>query len=302
MFRDAMPLSRRRPLATGGSRSVVATMAALVVAATLAGCGGSSQPKSSSNTASAAAGGCGSQQLTVGTSADFPPMEFRDPQDPTKFTGFEIDMVSDLMNHMGCSFKWQDEAFAGLIPAVTSGHLDMVASDIYHTADRAKVVDFVDYMSSGLGVMVPSKTASKFTQGYLSLCGKNVGLLSGSPSEVTAVQAGSSKCTSAGKPAIKTQTYQSVPDELQQMKNGRLDGILEDLITEGYVQSKDPGAWKVTYVDPASRIKVGMIFKKGSPLESKVQASLKWLISSGQYAKLGAKYQMPSSALLTSAQ
>jgi polar amino acid transport system substrate-binding protein len=283
------------------ARPVVAAAAALIVGATLAGCG-SSQSGGSSNGTSAGGAACGSGQITVGTSADFPPMEFRDPADPTKFTGFEIDMVTDLMKHMGCDFKFQDESFAGLIPAVTAGHLNMVASDIYDTSDREKVVDFVDYMSSGLGVMVPDQNASKFGQGYLSLCGKTVGLLSGSPSETSAVQAGSGKCTSAGKPAIKTQTYQSVPDEVQQMKNGRLDAILEDLITEGYVQSKSPGEWKVVYVDPASRIKVGMIFKKGSALESSVQSALKWLISSGEYAKLGAKYGMPKSALFKSAE
>ncbi len=302
MWRQFTPPSRHRPLASW-ARSAVGSGAAIAVAATLAGCGSSPQGNSSANGTSSAGGACGSSnELTIGTSADFPPMEFRDPQNPNKFTGFEIDMVSDLMNHLGCKFKWQDAAFPGLIPAVTAGHLDMVASDIYHTADRAKVVDFVDYMNSGLGLMVPSKNASKFTKEYLSFCGKDVGLLSGSPSETTAVQAGSAKCKSAGQPAIKTHTYQSVADELQQMKNGRLDGILEDLITESYVQSKDPGTWKIVYIDPSTRIKVGMIFKKGSPLEPKVQSALKWLISSGQYQKIAEKYKMPKSALLTSAE
>jgi len=280
--------------------SMVASVGALILAVALGGCGTSS-PNAAATGGSGGGSACGSGTLTIGTSADFPPMEFRDPQDPSKFTGFEIDMVTELMNHLGCKFAWQDEAFAGLIPAVTSGHLAMVASDIYHTADRAKVIDFVDYMNSGLGLMVPSKNAANFTENYLSFCGKNVGLLSGSPSETTAVQAGSAKCKAANKPAISTHTYQSVADELQQMKNGRLDGILEDLITESYVQSKDPGTWKVVYIDPTSRIKVGMIFKKGSSLEPQVQSALGWLMSSGGYKQIADKYKMPASALLTAA-
>lgn len=294
-----LPDLLRRTGWSSWAKSVTSVVAAVATVATLSGCGGSSTSNGAQGSASSS-GACGNGPLAVGTSADFPPMEFRDPQNPSKFTGFEIDMVTSLMRHVGCQFAFKDASFAGLIPAVQAGHVSLVASDVYHTAERAKVVDFVDYMRSGLALMVPTKNAGSFTKNYLSFCGKNVGLLTGSPSETAAIASGSTKCQAAHKSAIKTQTYQSVADELQQMKTGRLDGILEDLITEGYVQSKSPGAWTVVFVDPSTVIKVGIVFKQGSPLETKMKDALQWFMTSGGYKQIADKYKMPKSSLLTS--
>lgn len=239
------------------------------------------------------------ESLVVGTSADFPPMEFRDPKNPAQFTGFEVQMVNDLMGHLGLKHEWKDMAFNGLLPAVQAGHVDLVASDVYVTPERQKVVDFVPYMESGLALMAAAKNASTI-KGYADLCGKSLGVLAGSPPESTAANAASAACTGGGKPAIKISTFHAVSDELPQLDNGRLDAILEDLISLGYAETKNPGKYKVVYVDPATRIKVGFVLKQGSPLKAKLESALQWYMSSGRYKQTAQKWGMPASSLLAS--
>lgn len=236
----------------------------------------------------------GGKTYIIGTSADFPPMEFRDPAHPGQFTGFEIDMMNAIMGHEGLKFQFRDMKFAGLIPGVQNGQVDMVVSDVYHTDERAKVVDFVDYIQSGLSVMVSAANGNSVGS-YMDLCGKSLGIIAGSPSEQTIAQKANSDCTAAGKAGVSIQTFQAVSDELPQIDNGRLFAILEDVVSLSYIQLKNPTKYKVAFQDP-SVTRSGIVLKKGSSLKSKMIDGFNWYKSSGDYAKAIQKWGLPSSS------
>jgi polar amino acid transport system substrate-binding protein len=236
----------------------------------------------------------GGKTYVIGTSADFPPMEFRDEAHPGQFTGFEIDMMKAIMGHLGLKFQFRDMKFAGLLPAVQNGQVDMVVSDVYDTAERAKVADFVDYIQSGLSVMVSAASGGSVSS-YTDLCGKSLGIIAGSPSEQEIAQKANSDCTAAGKESIDVQTFQAVADELPQIDNGRLFAILEDVVSLSYIQLKNPTKYKVAFQDP-SVTKSGIVLKKGSSLKSKLTEGFNWFKSSGEYANLIQKWGLPSSS------
>lgn len=265
-------MKNRRTTATA-FRSCALLLTAVLV---LAGCGGSKSSGASSS-------GASSKTYVIGTSADFPPMEFRDPNNPGQFQGFEIDMMKSIMGHLGWNYQYRDMTFDGLLPAVQAGQVDMVVSDVYDTSDREKVVDFVDYVQSGLSVMVGAQNASGVT-GYMDLCGKSLGVLTGSPAEADIAKKANSDCKAAGKPGIDVQSYPAVSNELPQIDNGRLFAILEDVFSLSYVQAQNAGKYQVVFQDPGLT-KSGIVLQKGSALESQLQSAFDWYKSSGQYDK-----------------
>jgi len=101
----------------------------------------------------------GAKPLRVGTDATFPPFEQTSPNGDK--TGFDIDLVNEVAKHAGIkTTQFQQVPFGQLIPALQADHIDLAASAIYITADRAKVIDFSEpYFTGGLAVMVkPNET------------------------------------------------------------------------------------------------------------------------------------------------
>jgi polar amino acid transport system substrate-binding protein len=286
---------------------VPALAGAVLAALVLAACGSSSKTTpaagsssgSTSGSTSAAASSSSGKTYLIGTSADFPPFESRSANDPNQIVGFEPDMMAKIMGHLGAKYKFVPSDFNGLIPALQSGRVDMVVSDVYDTALRRKVVDFVDYLQTGLSVMVNSSDVSK-VKSFQDLCGKPVGILTGSPSEVTPLQEASKKCAAAGKSAIQTKSFPAVAQEVPALEHGTLFAIFEDTVTLGLIQHAQHGNVKVVFSDPAARTNIGIAVKKGSPTESKLSSAMKWYFGTPDYAQNAKKWHLPSSSLLKS--
>jgi polar amino acid transport system substrate-binding protein len=202
------------------------------------------------------------------------------------------------MGHLGLKYKWVTSDFNGLIPALQSGRIDMVVSDIYDTALRRKVVDFIDYLQTGLSIMVKSSDAGS-VHSFSDLCGKAVGILTGSPSEVTPLQDASKKCTAAGKSGIQMKSFPAVAQEVPALEHGVLFAIFEDTVTLGLIQHSQPSL-KVVFDDPAARTNIGIAVKKGSAIESQLKSGVSWYLSSSGYAQNAKKWNLPASSLLKS--
>src|SRR5690349_19356198 len=268
-----------------------AVAGAVLVALALAASG-------SSNSGSATkTGSAGAKTYVIGTSGDFPPFESRSASNPNDIVGFEPDMMKAVMGHLGLKYKFVTGDFNGLIPGLQSGRFDMIVSDVYDTALRRKVVNFVDYLQTGLSIMVKSSDAAN-VKSFSDLCGKAVGILTGSPSEVTPLQDASKKCKAAGKSAIQMKSFPAVAQEVPALENGTLFAIFEDSVTLGLIESARHGKVKVVFDDPAARTNIGIAVKKGSPIKGQLAAAMKWYFGSAAYRQNAAKWKLPSYALL----
>jgi ABC-type amino acid transport substrate-binding protein len=102
----------------------------------------------------------GTKPLRVGTDATFPPFEQTAPSGEK--SGFDIDLVNAIAQHAGIkTLEFQQVPFGQLVSGLNADHIDLAASAIYITPERAKVVDFSQaYFTGGLSVMVKPDDAS----------------------------------------------------------------------------------------------------------------------------------------------
>ena len=86
--------------------------------------------------------GCVEEQnkIIVGTSADFPPFEYTDSNGT--IIGFDIDMVTKILQDAGYTVEVQDIAFDSLIPSLESGKIDVIAAAMTITEEREQQIDF----------------------------------------------------------------------------------------------------------------------------------------------------------------
>ncbi len=273
---------------SGGSSS--SSSAAPAAAATTGG--------GSSGTSTGAASSSSGKTYVLATSADFPPFSSRSADNPNTIVGFEPDMMKAVMGHLGLKYKWVTSDFNGLIPAVQSGRVDAVVSDVYDTSEREKVVDFVDYLKTGLSVMVTSANASK-VHSFMDLCGQTMGVLTGSAPELQPAQQASDQCKKAGKPAISIKSFPAVAQEVPALGNGNLYAMFEDTITEQLIANKRSGALKVTFSDPAASTNIGIAVKKHGPFEAKLRSGLQWYLGTAQYKADAKKQGFPTSSLIS---
>lgn len=159
-----------------------------------------------------------------------PGYEALDPQDPSHYIGFDVDLAEELGACLGFKVTYKPVAFAALLPTLQSGQADIVISDIYATKQRAKAADFITYSKVFDGVLVVKGNPKHITGIDSSLCGdtaaENTGFV-----EVPLVQNLAPTCKAAGKPAPELQLYDNNADCIQAILAGRADTYINDVNT-----------------------------------------------------------------------
>lgn len=99
---------------------------------------------------------CGSgakDELVVGMELAYPPFETTDESGNP--AGISVDMAYALGEYLGRPVRIENMAFSGLIPALTTGKIDLILSSMTITEERAKTVNFSDpYAKAQLSLLV----------------------------------------------------------------------------------------------------------------------------------------------------
>lgn len=102
--------------------------------------------------------------LTVATNAEFPPYEY---YEDGQITGMDMDIMQAVCDKLGMEMKVEDMAFDSIIPAVSTGKVDIGAAGFTVTEERKKNVDFSDtYTTSRQVIIVADKEAVSETSGF----------------------------------------------------------------------------------------------------------------------------------------
>jgi len=140
-------------------KMVLGTMSVLALAA----CGNTSESADSAATAgnSALQEIKDSGKLVVGTCADYPPYEWHLVQDgDDKIIGFDIDIAQAIADELGVELEVKDMDFDGLIPALSTGKIDMIIAGMNPTDERKQSVDFTDiYYTQKDALVIKSEDA-----------------------------------------------------------------------------------------------------------------------------------------------
>ena len=215
----------------------------------------------------------------VGTSADFPPFEYiKDGQ----IVGFDIDLIKAIAKSQGFDVKFQDISFDSLIPGLTAGTIDIVASGMTITEERKKVVDFTEpYYSANQAVLVKKGS------------GKNVTVLFGN--HKIAVQTGTTgdlwveeNLEKTGILKGKVTRFDTFVLAIQDLINGNVDAVVLDTPVAKRYMAENP----VTMVaEIITGEEYGIAVAKGNKdLLDKLNKGLKEIKANGKLDELLKKY------------
>lgn len=218
-----------------------------------------------------------------------PGYESADPNNPSTYVGFDVDLLHQLGSCLGFSSTFKPTAFSALIPTLQAGQANIVISDIYATPQRAKAATFVTYEKVNDGFLVRAGNPRGITGFNLHMCGataaENTGFV-----EVPLVENLAGPCQAAGKPAPKLLLFSNNADCIQAVLAGRADVYVNDVNTVNQAVKAHPGqlanSTKVTL--PYS---VGIALPKGDArLILAIKAALTDLQAAGVEKRLLAKW------------
>jgi polar amino acid transport system substrate-binding protein len=258
------------------------------------------------NTASAAPAACMQLQakypefkgktLTNAINPHTPGYEALDPNDPSKYVGFDIDLGEAIGECLGFKLTYKPVTFAALLTTLQSGQADIVISDIYATEERAKAADFITYSKVFDGVLVAKGNPKKIDGINASLCGttaaENTGYV-----EVPLIRDLGPACQKAGKPEAAIQLYDNNANCIQAILAGRADTYVNDVNTvDQAVKAYPDKLAKATAVTlPYS---VGIAVPKSDPkFRDAVMAALVEIQKAGIEKQLLKKWSLDSGTL-----
>lgn len=235
--------------------------------------------------------------LKVGSNIQNPPNNFYD-QDGKTPLGSEVDLIKAISAKLGLKAEHSDMAFSSLITSLETGRVDVTMAAMNDTAERQQKIDFVDYFTSGITIMV-QKGNPQGVKAVDDLCGKGIAVNLGSSQEQFAKDQ-SQKCVAAGKPEVQLSVTDSDTGNQNQLRTGRVAAILNDLPTAVYV-SKTAGEGQYFEVVPLAPINGGPygigVAKKNTKLSEAIKAALQSLIDDGTYDKILTTWDIKQGAI-----
>nr|WP_237710067.1 transporter substrate-binding domain-containing protein [Achromobacter xylosoxidans] len=233
--------------------------------------------------------------LTVGSDLTYPPYAYMDGGKPA---GFDADFSRLLASKLSLAPVFVDTRFPDLILGMRARRFDTVASALYVTPERTKLIDFIPYLKTGASLLVLASSQYAPT-GPEALCGKRVASIKGASWTPKLQKVSRETCQPKGQGEIKVLEFPTSPEAMMALRSQAADAMIEDAaVVHGMLaQSKD--SLKVTSTSLLYPIVIGLgINKESKELQSALNGALQRARDSGEYQALLARYGLeePSAA------
>lgn len=227
------------------------------------------------------------EPLKIGVAAEpYPP--FTSPDASGNWVGWEVDFMVAICKQAELDCVITPTAWDGIIPALTSGQIDVIMSSMSITAERAKTIDFSDkYYNTPAMVMVAADSA--ITPDAAGLTGKIVGVQISTTHEAYTQKY-------FGPVASEVKIYQTQDEANQDLAAGRVDAVMADSIALQAFLDSDAGkaccksAGMVANDPEILGAGVGFGLRQGDPLKDKLNAAIAAIRADGTYAAITANY------------
>ena len=225
--------------------------------------------------------------VKIGVASEpYPP--FTSPDASGNWVGWEVDFMHAICASAKIECVITPTAWDGIIPALTSGQIDVIMSSMTITGERKKSIDFSDkYYKTPATVVVAKGSGTKASPEGLT--GKIVGV------QVSTIHEAYTQ-KYFGPVASQIKTYQTQDEANQDLAAGRIDAIMADSIAMDAFLASDMGK---ACCENAGNVKddpvilgdgVGFGLRKGDPLLPKLNEAIKAIRADGTYDAITAKY------------
>lgn len=225
------------------------------------------------------------EPLKVAFAAEpYPPFTYKSSSGD--WAGFEIDLAQEICKKMEVECVQAPTGWGGIIPALTSGKVDMILGSMSITEDREKVIDFTDpYYYSSAVYVAPKGT--EFS-GEADLKGKTLGI------QGSTTHASYARAALTGK-RIQMKIYDTQEQVNRDLLAGRLDIMLADQIGMAELLKRDEGqALEIVGKAPAheafgSGVGIG-VRESDAELKEQLNVAVAAVLEDGSCSKLSNAY------------
>ena len=195
-------------------------------------------------------------ELRVGMSGDMPPLNMTTKED--KIIGLDADLAAIIADAMNVKLNLQPIPFAELLPALESGRIDMILSNMTITPERNLKAVFVGpYFVSGKGLLTKRSTLVTVERvEELNSPDFTFVTLAGSTSELVARQ---------GAPRAKLLTADSQDQGVQMVIDGDADAMIAGFPICVVAAYRHRDAGLVAANTPITYEPIGIAIPKGDP-------------------------------------
>lgn len=188
-----------------------------------------------------AAAGCSSDDEALAPIDLVEPGTLRVCADPTRppmqylgrdgiLRGFEVDLAERVAEELELRTEWVERTRETVVPALARGDCDVVVSSLAVGWDDQQVIGEIEYLGMPMSLLVRDGAEAPLAVG---LCGRRVGAFPRTwESRILAEY--SQACRRNGRAPIRIVDLAVTEAALEQLRAGRLDGILDDRPTNAW--------------------------------------------------------------------
>ncbi|HEX4386050.1 MAG TPA: ABC transporter substrate-binding protein, partial [Myxococcales bacterium] len=208
------------------------------------------------------------------------PYVFRDPRDPSKLVGFELELAQALAKELHVRETFVQNEWSNLVPSLERGDFDVILNGLEDTAQlRGRILISKPYFNFAEQLVVRKGFAQR---SLAALKGHRVGTLSSSLAHAIL----------RSHPEIETVLYNGQEEPYQDLENRRIDAVLLDSViatryglTKPDLELADADVGRGTYV---------LAVRKGDEtLLNALNDALAKLQDNGELKAIYARWQLP---------
>jgi polar amino acid transport system substrate-binding protein len=228
-------------------------------------------------------------KLTVGSDITFPPYEYLEGKTPA---GFDIEFINGVAKEMKLEPHYIDTRFTSLIPGLQAKRYELIASALFITPERSKVIDMIPYLKTGESLLTLSDSRFKPKKPE-ELCGHKVGSMQGTYWLEKLHTLSGDYCAKQGLQPITVSEFATDPQVTQAMLSHAVEVQMTDAAVASQVVDKMKGRLQVTSDTLLYPVLVGLGVSKTSPeFKQQLIDGIAAYKASGQYAALVQKYHL----------